>query len=82
MVFIQKEGIIYGDEWILSGSPPDESFSGIELNFFLLEKLFEPGPFSFQGIPLVFKKSSDRMNETFSCPVSRESLSCSLAVKI
>jgi hypothetical protein len=58
VIFVQKQGVIHSYQRIFPGGPHDESFSGKELNFSLLEKLFQLGPLSFQGIPLVFKENS------------------------
>jgi hypothetical protein len=63
VILIQKVGVIHGYERIFPRGPLDESFSGIELNFPLLEELFQPGPLSFQGISLVFKEKSGEVNE-------------------
>jgi len=63
VVFVQKKGVIHGHQRIFLGGSLDESFSGKELNFSLLKKLFQSGPLSFQGIPAVFKENSGSVNE-------------------
>jgi hypothetical protein len=63
MVFVQKQRKVHGYQRIFPGGPFDESFSGEELNFPLLEKLFQSGPLSFQGTPLVFKENEISLNE-------------------
>jgi hypothetical protein len=63
LVFVQKKRRIHGYQRIFPGAPIDESFSGKELNFLLLEELFQSGLLSFQGIPLGFKENEISLSE-------------------